>query len=81
MSYQQSSYTTRSLLLHQQQQNNDKNDTSPIDDTGNDDPEIALSLYNSDTTKVLFQLFPLNKRDLNYNYIFIIIIECCDNID
>ncbi|EFO15034.2 hypothetical protein LOAG_13480, partial [Loa loa] len=49
MSYQQSNFTTQSLLLHQQY--DDKNDKSTITCIGNGDREITLSLYNSDTTK------------------------------
>ncbi|EFO14343.1 hypothetical protein LOAG_14178, partial [Loa loa] len=56
MSYQQSSFATQPSLLHQQ--HDDKNDKSSIIYIGNDDKEIILSLYNSDTTKVLEFFFP-----------------------
>ncbi|EFO14348.1 hypothetical protein LOAG_14174 [Loa loa] len=52
MSYQQSSFATQPSLLYQQ--HDDKNDKSSIIYIGNDDKEITLSLYNSDTTKRIF---------------------------
>ncbi|KAL3995529.1 Phosphotyrosine interaction domain (PTB/PID) family protein [Acanthocheilonema viteae] len=45
MNYQQNCYKSSSLLLSQI--HDDKNDTLSIDNTGNDDPAVALSLYNN----------------------------------